>query len=135
MKNKLLYAGIFSALLSGCARDIIPIQPTYPFKIQGYPVFVDDKPGYYDIITINDVLANGLKKKYCYFRKKMEDGNVLLIEDKGCDLKSDTVMILSRDDTIIATNTENLDEKVVGMLDYILRNHKKNIIDKDLIVF
>ncbi|MDO8511459.1 MAG: hypothetical protein Q7S55_04815 [Nanoarchaeota archaeon] len=133
--RKLLYAGIFSALLSGCARNITPIPPTYPFKIQRHPVFVDDQPGRYDIITINDILAPGLKKKYCYFGKRVENGEYLIIEDKDCDLDSDKVMVLSRDDIIVATDTTNLDEKVVGMLDYILRNHKKNIIDSDLIVF
>lgn len=129
--GKLLYAGILSLLLGGCARDIKPIPPTHPFNIQGHPVLVDDRPGYYDVITINDVLATGLKNRYCYFRKKTEDGNALLIEDKGCDLHTDKVMILSREDIIIAADTRYLDEKIVGMLDYILRNHKKNILDRD----
>ena len=122
-------------LLDGCARNITPIPPTHPFEIQGYSVFVDDQPGHYDIIIIDDILATGLKNKYCYFRKKMEDGNALLIEDKDCDLDSDTVMVLSRDDTILTTDTKPLDEKVVGMLDHILRNHKKKIIDSEEVIF
>ena len=132
--RKSLYAGVFSALLSGCARDIKPIQPTRPFKIQGHPVFVDDQPGYYDIITINDILAKGLKNRYCYFRKKTEDRNVLLIEDKDCDLDTDRVMVLSRDNLIVAADAGSLDGKVVGMLNYILRNHKKNVLEDDGVI-
>lgn len=123
------YACLFSLLLSGCSRNITPIPPTHPFKIQGYPILVDDKPGDYDIIIINNVLAKGLRKKYCYFYKKTENKEHLFIYDLDCDLDSDRVMVLSRNEIVVATDTKSLDKKVAGMLDYILQNHKKNIFD------
>ena len=123
--RKMLYAGLFSALLSGCVRNITPIPPTYPFKIQRHYVYVNDQPGDYDVITIDDMLVTGLKREYCYFTKPAENGEYLFIEDKDCDLHSNRVMVLSRDDLIVSVDTRHLDEKVVGMLDYLLRNHKK----------
>ncbi len=58
--RKGLYAGLFSVLLGGCARNITPIPPTYPFKIQRHQVFLDSQPGDYDVITIDDVLVTGM---------------------------------------------------------------------------
>ena len=122
-----LYAGIFSMYLSSCAQQhIAPIPPTYPFKIEGYYVFIDNLPGSYDIITI---FSSTKKQKYCYFLKETEDGDYLVINDPDCDLYGDRVIVLSGDKMLVAVNTEDLDKKVAGMLNYILRNHKKNILE------
>lgn len=129
-----IYAAIFPLLLGGCInQNIAPIPPAYPFKIQGYPIFVDNEPGDYDVITIRNYQGD---KRYCYFRKQMENRDELFIYDWGCDLDSDRVLVFSKNKIIFATDTKHLEDEVVGMLNHILRKHKKNIIDsKDLTIF
>lgn len=126
-----VYAALFSLFLSGCInKNIPPISPTYPFKIQGYSIFIDDEPGSYDVITIDT-------QTYCYFWKKTEDGDELFMEDQDCDLDSDRVLVLSENEIIVAADTKNLEDKVVGMLNYVLLNHKKTIVNnsKNITIF
>jgi len=117
-----VYAGLFPLLLSGCInQNITTVTPTYPFKVQGYSIFVDDEPGSYYAISIN-------RKKYCYFLKKTEDEDDLFIHDLDCDSYSDRVLVLSENKIIVASDTKHLDDEVVGMLNHILQNHKKIIV-------
>ena len=119
-----MYTGLFSLFLNDCTnKNIEPITPTYPFKIQGYSVFVDDKPGDYYVIHIN-------QKKYCYFWKQTEDENHdLFINDLGCDSYSDRVLVLSGNSILVASDVKHLDDQVVGMLNSVLRNHTKIIVN------
>jgi len=125
-----LYAGLFPLLLSGCINQ--NITPTYPFKVQGYSLFVDDNPGSYYVISID-------RRKYCYFWKKTEDeDHDLFIHDLGCDLSSDRVVILSGNNIIVASDAKDLEKEVVEMLNSILRNSEKIIVNSneiDLIIF
>src|SRR3989344_8217287 len=127
-----VYAGLFPLLLSGCInQNITTVTPAYPFKVKGYSIFVDDGPGSYYVISID-------RKKYCYFLKKTEDEDDLFIHDLGCDLSSDRVVILSRDNIIVASDTKDLEKEVVEMLNSILRNSEKIIVNSneiDLIIF
>ncbi len=124
------YTGLFLMLTNSCVhQNIAPIEPTYPFKIDNYYIFLDDQPGYYDVISIDT-------KKYCYFWKKTEDGDDLFIYDKNCDVYSDRVIVLSGNKIAVASDAKHLDDEVVGMLNYVLRNHKKNIVNNsDSITF
>ncbi len=114
-----LYACFFSALLSGCAA-INPIPPTHPFKINGYSVFVGNQPGSYDIMPIIMPQIRG-EEKCCYFYKKLENNDELFITDVNCDLDSDRVFVLSRNKIVVASQTRDLEEEVVGMLNYLLQ--------------
>lgn len=125
MKN-LLYAGLFSIVLSGCA-PIKPIPPAHPFKINGYSVFVDHQPGSYDIMP-NIIPPIRGEEKCCYFYKRLENNDELFITDVDCDLDSDRVFVLSRNKIVAASHIGYLEKEVVGMLNYILQNHKKTII-------
>lgn len=82
---------------------------------------MDEQPGSYDIIAIGD-------KTYCYFWKKMEDDDDLFIYDNNCDLHSDRVVVLSGNKVMVAADTKDLKTEQVQNLDYILRNHIKNIV-------
>lgn len=123
-----LYACLFSALLSSCVQqNLTPIPPTYPFKIEGYSVFIgDDKPGSYDVITIGDYT-------YCYFYKRLEDDGELFIYDKNCDLHSDRVIVMSGNKIMAVADTKHLKIELVLNLDHILQNHIKNIVKETTI--
>ena len=109
-------------VLSSCAQtNLTPVRPSYPFKIERYYAFMDEQPGTYDLITINDYT-------YCYYSKKMEDDDELVIFDKDCDLHSDRVVVLSGNKVMVAADTKYLKPEQVQNLDYILRNHIKNIV-------
>lgn len=110
---------------SGCVEHYPPpVSPPYPFEIKGYSIFIDDSPGFYDVIKIGD-------RTYCSFWKKMDDGDDLFIEDKKCDLHADRIVILSRDKIILAYDIVKLSKNEGQYLDYILQNHKKHIFDND----
>ncbi len=110
-------------ILSSCAQPgLTPVQPSYPFKIGRYYAFMDEQPGIYDVITINDYT-------YCYFSKKMEDDDDLVILDKDCDLHSDKVVVVSKGKAVVAADTKYFKKELVQNLDYILRNHIKNVVD------
>ncbi|MEK6939814.1 MAG: hypothetical protein AABX31_03735 [Nanoarchaeota archaeon] len=116
-------------LSSGCVKSFPPpVSPPYPFEIDGYSIFVDEEPGYYEVIPIGD-------RTYCMFFKKMDDEDELFIEDKGCDLHGDRIVILSKNKIILAYDTKELPKMVGQYLDHILQNHRKNILKNDFIVF
>ena len=117
-----VYTGLFPLLLSGCINQ--NITSTYPFKVQGYSLFVDDNPGSYYVISID-------RKKYCYFWKKTEDEDDLFIHDLECNLSSDRVVISSGNNIIIASDAKDLEKEVVEMLNSILRNSEKIIVNSN----
>ena len=124
-----LFPALFSMIASsGCVEHFPPpVSPPYPFEINGYSVFVDEQPGDYDVITIGN-------RTYCYYSKKMDDGDDLFIDDKDCDLHGDRVVLLSKEGKIILANdTKSLPKEAGQYLDYILQNNKKHIIkDADI---
>ncbi|MEK6904870.1 MAG: hypothetical protein AABX24_00560, partial [Nanoarchaeota archaeon] len=91
------------------------------FKIGQYYDLMDEQQVMYDFITINDYTD-------CYYSKKMEDDDDRVIFDKDCDLHSDKVVIVSKGKAVVAADTKYLKTEQVQNLDYILRNHIKNIV-------
>ncbi|GEM_PF-5466019 len=114
---------------SGCVPQYpAPVSPPYPFEINGYSIFVDQEPGRYDVIPIGD-------RTYCYFSKKMDDEDILFMEDKNCDLHSDRVVVLSDTKIIIMYDTKALPIRTGQYLDSILQNHTKYILKNDTVNF
>ncbi|MDP3698287.1 MAG: hypothetical protein Q8R47_01735 [Nanoarchaeota archaeon] len=129
LSSRLFPALVSMIVSSGCVEQFPPpVSPPYPFEIKGYSIFIDEQPGDYDVITIGD-------RTYCYFTKKMDDEDDLFIEDKGCDLHSDRVVLFSRYNIILRYDTQTLPQETRSYLDYILQNHKKHIFKDDAIVF
>ena len=121
--NSSLYAAVFSTLLGSCIQQ----QTTSPdfFKIQGYSIYSDDKPGEYYVIHIND-------RTHYYFFKKLRDGNDLIIHDWEGDLVSDRVIVLSREGIIAGIDTKHLESEVVLKLDEMLLKAERKVIGKKL---
>ena len=117
MKNK-FYSGILLLSVTCSPTILSPLRPEYPLRIGNYSAFVNDKPGNYDEIRIGN-------RTYCYFSKRLDDGDYLFIDDYGCDEHSDRVLVLSGDKVIFAQDTKSLDKELVQNLNYILLNYRK----------
>lgn len=115
--NSTAYAGLLSIILSGCVSGKpAPLFPSQPFRIEGYLMDADQKPGSYDHITIGN-------RTYCYFWKTLKDGNDLIIYDGQCDLDGDRIIILSKDGVVLARDTKDIKKGAAQKLDGILLNH------------
>ncbi|MBI2582376.1 hypothetical protein HYV87_04600 [Candidatus Woesearchaeota archaeon] len=121
--NSNLYTALFSIALSSCAPRINPNVPSDHFKINGYSVYGDDKPGEYYVIHIAD-------RTHYYFWKKLLDGNELLIYDWEGDLESDRVLVMSRDNIIFGVDAKHLEKEIVLKLDEMLLQSEKQVIGK-----
>lgn len=109
-----LYISLLASTLYGCAaKQILTKNPLNSFLVKNYILNVDGKPGNYNKIKIDP-------NTVCYYVKKLNNGDDLVINDRNCDTFGDTMSVLRGDKIIIASNFKDLGEIAQGNLNGLI---------------
>lgn len=99
-----LSRSLAAIVAQGCISNHHPSNYPLPsFPIDTYVVHTGRGPGDNDRLTIGDTV-------YCYYSKKLNNGDYLIIEDGDCDQEKKRVVILSKTGIVVSSDLDNLDE-------------------------
>jgi hypothetical protein len=111
----LLYAGLLAVTSAGCVKkNIVAEVPVHSFLINDYIVNVGSEIGNFNKLKFGD-------NEYCYFSKRLGNGDSMIIKDNNCDTFGERVTISGRNGSWFSTDFENLEEVTQEQLNLMIK--------------
>ena len=113
---KKLYAGIFYAALAlGCAKRQ-RVEGLDPSSL------VENYISNINVLEENKFTVNIHPKRYCYYTDRLYNGEILVVEDSGCNSDHKRLLILRDETVVISIEFKSLNKKTRSHLDHLIRS-------------